>query len=222
MIMTKKASAVMMLVGTLLLNGSFTTLADEEVSVGDIITVLEQIDTESSNLAERLVISDTDISLYSTVKTLIEEKGIEQRKDSYSWIEVPLAEEEQNEGDVKLVEITQDQYATYLAYELNREMYKLAYYEDETINKEITMYYGDGEYIYVQNYNNDTLSFGDSSELDQVEEEEQEDPIITELKEAKTQLQQRADILAIVFSTFLFAFIMFLIWGRKLINKKDK
>lgn len=221
MIMTKKASAVMMLVSTLLLNGSFTTLANEEVSVGDIITVLEQIDTESSNLAERLVISDTDISLYSTVKTLIEEKGIEQRKDSYSWIEVPLAEEDQNEGDVKLVEITQDQYATYLAYELNREMYKLAYYEDETINKEITMYYGDGEYIYVQNYNNDTLSFGDSSELDQVEEEEQEDPIITELKEAKTQLQQRADILAIVFSTFLFAFIMFLIWGRKLINKKD-
>lgn len=221
MIMTKKASAVMMLVGTLLLNGSFTTLANEEVSVGDIITVLEQIDTESSNLAERLVISDTDISLYSTVKTLIEEKGIEQRKDSYSWIEVPLAEEDQNEGDVKLVEITQDQYATYLAYELNREMYKLAYYEDETINKEITMYYGDEEYIYVQNYNNDTLSFGDSSELDQVEEEEQEDPIITELKEAKTQLQQRVDILAIVFSTFLFAFIMFLIWGRKLINKKD-
>ena len=221
MIIPKKASAVMMLVGTLLLNGSFTTLADEEVSVGDIITVLEQIDTESSNLAERLVISDTDISLYSTVKTLIEEKGIEQRKDSYSWIEVPLAEEEQNEGDVKLVEITQDQYATYLAYELNREMYKLAYYEDETINKEITMYYGDEEYIYVQNYNNDTLSFGDSSELDQVEEEEQEDPIITELKEAKTQLQQRVDILAIVFSTFLFAFIMFLIWGRKLINKKD-
>lgn len=221
MIMTKKASAVMMLVGTLLLNGSFTTLADEEVSVGDIITVLEQIDTESSNLAERLVISDTDISLYSTVKTLIEEKGIEQRKDSYSWIEVPLDEEDQNEGDVKLVEITQDQYATYLAYELNREMYKLAYYEDETINKEITMYYGDEEYIYVQNYNNDTLSFGDSSELDQVEEEEQEDPIITELKEAKTQLQQRVDILAIVFSTFLFAFIMFLIWGRKLINKKD-
>lgn len=221
MIMTKKASAVMMLVGTLLLNGSFTTLANEEVSVGDIITVLEQIDTESSNLAERLVISDTDISLYSTVKTLIEEKGIEQRKDSYSWIEVPLDEEDQNEGDVKLVEITQDQYATYLAYELNREIYKLAYYEDETINKEITMYYGDEEYIYVQNYNNDTLSFGDSSELDQVEEEEQEDPIITELKEAKTQLQQRVDILAIVFSTFLFAFIMFLIWGRKLINKKD-
>ena len=221
MIIPKKASAVMMLVGTLLLNGSFTTLADEEVSVGDIITVLEQIDTESSNLAERLVISDTDISLYSTVKTLIEEKGIEQRKDSYSWIEVPLAEEEQNEGDVKLVEITQDQYATYLAYELNREIYKLAYYEDETINKEITMYYGDEEYIYVQNYNNDTLSFGDSSELDQVEEEEQEDPIITELKEDKTQLQQRVDILAIVFSTFLFAFIMFLIWGRKLINKKD-
>ena len=220
MIKMKKASAVMMLVGTLLLNGRFTTLASEEVSVGDIITVLEQTDTKSSNLAERLVISDTDINLYSTVKKLIEEKGIEQTKDNYSWIEVPLDEESQNEGDVKLLEITQDQYATYLAYEFNHETYQLAYYEDETINKKITMYYGDEEYIYAQNYNNDTLSFGDSSELDQVEEEEQEDPVITELKEAKTQLQQRVDILAIVFSTFLFAFIMFLIWGKNLLVRK--
>lgn len=221
MIKMKKASAVLILIGTLLFNGGFITLASEEVSVGDIITVLEQIDTESSNLAERLVISDTDINLYSTVKKLIEEKGIEQIKDNYSWIEVPIDEESQNEGDVKLLEITQDQYATYLAYEFNHETYHLAYYEDETINKKITMYYGDEEYIYAQNYNNDTLSFGDSSELDQVEEEEQEDPVITELKEAKTQLQQRIDILAIVFSTFLFAFIMFLIWGRKLIIKKS-
>lgn len=221
MIKMKKASAVMMLAGTLFLNGSFTMLANEEVSVGDIITVLEQTDTESSNLAEHLVISDTDISLYSTVKKLIEEKGIEQINDNHSWIEVPLDEEGLNEGNVKLLEITQDQYATYLAYEFNHETYHLAYYEDETINKKITMYSGDEEYIYAQNYNNDTLSFGDSSELDQVEEEEQEDPVITELKESQAQLQQRVDILAIVFSTFLFAFIMFLIWGRKIIIKKS-
>ena len=76
------------------------------------------------------------------------------------------------------------------------------------------MYIDEEEYIYAQNYNNEILSSGDSSELNHAEEE-QEDPVVVDLKETKVQLQQRLDILAVIFATGLFAVVMFFIWGKQ-------
>lgn len=220
MVKMKKASAAIVLAGMLLINRGVMVLASEEISVDEVTALILQADDSSSNLAERLVISDIDKELYGMITKLINEKGIEQISEKHTWIEVSLDDLNLEDSQLSSLAITQDQYATYLSYELNNEIYHLTYYSDGTINKKITMYYGDGEYIYNQNYNNTKLSFGDSSELDKVEEEEQEDPVIVDLKETKTQLQQRLDVLAITFATFLFGFIMFFIWGRKLLLKK--
>lgn len=46
-------------------------------------------------------------------------------------------------------------------------------------------------------------------------EEEQEDPVVVDLKETKVQLQQRLDILAVIFATGLFVVVMFFIWGKQ-------
>lgn len=214
MMKMKKASTAIVLAGILLINSKALVLANEEISVNDVVTTLNEIEMGEAPLANRLVISGPEQQLYETIETLLAEQGIEESTESHTWVSVPLERTEVKDSEIRLLEITKDQYATYLSYELNSEIYQLTYYANGAINKKITMYIDEEEYIYAQNYNNEILSSGDSSELNHAEEE-QEDPVVVELKETKVQLQQRLDILAVIFATGLFAVVMFFIWGKQ-------
>lgn len=214
MMKMKKASTAIVLAGILLINSKALALANEEISVNDVVTTLNEIEMGEAPLANRLVISGPEQQLYETIETLLAEQGIEESTESHTWVSVPLERTEVKDSEIRLLEITKDQYATYLSYELNSEIYQLTYYANGAINKKITMYIDEEEYIYAQNYNNEILSSGDSSELNHAEEE-QEDPVVVELKETKVQLQQRLDILAVIFATGLFAVVMFFIWGKQ-------
>lgn len=209
-----KASTAIVLAGILLINSKALALANEEISVNDVVTTLNEIEMGEAPLANRLVISGPEQQLYETIETLLAEQGIEESTESHTWVSVPLERTEVKDSEIRLLEITKDQYATYLSYELNSEIYQLTYYANGAINKKITMYIDEEEYIYAQNYNNEILSSGDSSELNHAEEE-QEDPVVVDLKETKVQLQQRLDILAVIFATGLFAVVMFFIWGKQ-------
>lgn len=214
MMKMKKASTAIVLAGILLINSKALALANEEISVNDVVTTLNEIEMGEAPLANRLVISGPEQQLYETIETLLAEQGIEESTESHTWVSVPLERTEVKDSEIRLLEITKDQYATYLSYELNSEIYQLTYYANGAINKKITMYIDEEEYIYAQNYNNEILSSGDSSELNHAEEE-QEDPVVVDLKETKVQLQQRLDILAVIFATGLFAVVMFFIWGKQ-------
>lgn len=214
MMKMKKASTAIVLAGILLINSKALALANEEISVNDVVTTLNEIEMGEAPLANRLVISQPEQQLYETIETLLAEQGIEESTESHTWVSVPLERTEVKDSEIWLLEITKDQYATYLSYELNSEIYQLTYYANGAINKKITMYIDEEEYIYAQNYNNEILSSGDSSELNHAEEE-QEDPVVVDLKETKVQLQQRLDILAVIFATGLFAVVMFFIWGKQ-------
>lgn len=214
MMKMKKASTAIVLAGILLINTKALALANEEISVNDVVTTLNEIEMGEAPLANRLVISGPEQQLYETIETLLAEQGIEESTESHTWVSVPLERTEVKDSEIRLLEITKDQYATYLSYELNSEIYQLTYYANGAINKKITMYIDEEEYIYAQNYNNEILSSGDSSELNHAEEE-QEDPVVVDLKETKVQLQQRLDILAVIFATGLFAVVMFFIWGKQ-------
>lgn len=214
MMKMKKASTAIVLAGILLINSKALALANEEISVNDVVTTLNEIEMGEAPLANRLVISGPEQQLYETIETLLAEQGIEESTESHTWVSVPLERTEVKDSEIRLLEITKDQYATYLSYELNSEIYQLTYYANGAINKKITMYIDEEEYIYAQNYNNEILSSGDSSELNHAEEE-QEDPVVVDLKETKVQLQQRLDILAFIFATGLFAVVMFFIWGKQ-------
>lgn len=214
MMKMKKASTAIVLAGTLLINSKYLALANEEISVNDVVTTLNEIEMGEVPLANRLVISELEQQLYETIETLLAEQGIEESTESHTWVSVPLERTEVKDSEIRLLEMTKDQYATYLSYELNSEIYQLTYYANGAINKKITMYIDEEEYIYAQNYNNEILSSGDSNELNHAEEE-QEDPVVVDLKETKVQLQQRLDILAVIFATGLFVVVMFFIWGKQ-------
>ena len=219
MMKIKKVSTLIALSAMLLINSKTMALANEEVNINGIVSALSEAEIGGAPLAKRLVISDVEQQLYEKIEKLLTERGIEESTDGYTWVSVPLETDKPQNDEVQLLEITKDQYATYLSYQLNDEIYQLTYYANGTINKKITMYYTEEDYVYTENHNNEVLSAGDSSELDN-SETDQEDPVIVDLKETKVQLQQRLDILAIIFATGLFAVIMCIVWGRNLLLRK--
>lgn len=123
MMKMKKASTAIVLAGTLLINSKYLALANEEISVNDVVTTLNEIEMGEVPLANRLVISELEQQLYETIETLLAEQGIEESTESHTWVSVPLERTEVKDSEIRLLEMTKDQYATYLSYELNSEIY---------------------------------------------------------------------------------------------------